>query len=108
MTTRTNNDQHTIDVGVIDTNGDKIGDIVHATAIDPVVDPVVDTGEYRTLRVVLDLTAARNDNGARAIRVVNMPSDGRISAAEAHFLAVDVNAAADQLKVIRTQLGFDS
>jgi hypothetical protein len=95
--------EHTLDVGLLDDNG-QVGDIVHAT----VIEPGVDTGQYRTLRVVLDLTAARTDNGSRAIRVLNMPADGRITAAEAHFLAVDVSVAADQLKAIRTQLGYDT
>ncbi len=79
------------------------GDVVNAAALEP----VIDTPNRRRLHVVFDVTNARSETGARSIRVMNMPADGQLTAAEAHYLALDLAEAADLLRDKRVALGYD-
>ena len=50
------------------------------------------------VHVDLDITRACLEGTPDAITLHNVPTDGRITAAQAHFLAVHLNIAADTLK----------
>ena len=83
-----------------------VGGLVEAIATSP--HPVLDTGEHESfVHVDLDLTRARLEGTPQAITLHNVPADGRITASQAHFLAVDLNVAADTLKGLRADRGYD-
>jgi hypothetical protein len=77
------------------------GDIV-ATPEEPLL-----ANDERPIPVNLDYTAARMEHGARAIRAPQIPRDGRLTANQAHYFAIDLSRAADELKRIRTSLGYE-
>ena len=100
-----NTGEHTLDVGLLDNGNGKVGDIVHAE----IVDPVLETMEVRPIiDVVINVGLARIHDGASAIAITHMPTGGKLTAAEAHQLSVDLNVAADTVAGIRTQLGYDT
>ena len=99
-----NSGEHTLDIGVIDNGDNKVGDVVHAT----VIDPILDHGDQRNVDVIVNIGLARIEVGAAAIGMVHVPAGGRLTAAQAHQLSVDLNTAADTIASIRAQLGYDT
>jgi hypothetical protein len=94
---------HVLDVGRIDPDP-TIGDIVETSISGPT--PVIDTGETRSIDVLVNMTYGREPHGHRCIRI-KLPTTGFVSAAEAHQLTVDLAAAKDVVAGIRTDLGYN-
>lgn len=94
------NGEHVLDIGEVDAT---IGNVIEATT----ADPVIDTGELRFHIVIVNMTLARQPHGANCIRV-DLPEDGKITAAEAHQLGIDLEAARDTVARIRGDHGYDT
>jgi hypothetical protein len=107
MATRTN--RHSGEVDVIDAAAALDDHEEPPAVIETTADPLLEEPalEPRPIDVVVNVRLARTEHGADAI-CVYLPHNGRLTAAEAQELMIDLDIAKQQVASIRTACGFTS
>lgn len=86
----------------IDDGDTEVGDVMRTSEA-----PILEAAMARQVRVIIDIAEVEDPGGDRAI-FVDMPDDGRLTAAEAAHLARRLSRAQAIVAGVRQDLGFQS